>query len=74
MDNIFNKQECSFQQDSLPGHKALSTKSWLEMNVMDYIRAEDSPPPSTDLNLLHYDLWAVLKNVLPLNVMIIWSP
>lgn len=59
---MFNNQEWSFQQDSAPGHKARSTQSWLETNVSDFIRAEDWPSSSPDLNPLDYDLWSVLES------------
>jgi transposase len=59
---MFNNQVWSFQQDSAPGHKARSTQSWLEANVSDFIRAEDWPSSSPDLNPLDYNLWSILKS------------
>ena len=59
---MFNNQVWSFQQDSAPVHKARSTQSWLEVNVSDFIRAEDWPSSSTDLNQLDYDLSSVLES------------
>ncbi|KAG6450211.1 hypothetical protein O3G_MSEX006429 [Manduca sexta] len=59
---MFNNQVWSFQQDSAPGHKARSTQSWLESNASDFIRAEDWPSSSPDLNPLDYDLWSVLES------------
>ena len=59
---MFNNQVWSFQQDSAPGHKARSTLSWLEVNVSDFIRAEDWPSSSPDHNPLDYDLWPVLES------------
>ncbi|XP_045449594.1 uncharacterized protein LOC123658195 [Melitaea cinxia] len=50
------------KQDLAPGHKARSTQSWLETNVLDF-RAEDWSSSSSDLNLLDYDLWSVLENM-----------
>jgi transposase len=59
---MFNIHVWSFQQDSAPGHKARSTQSWLEANVLDFIRAEDWPSSSPDLNPLDYDLWSILES------------
>lgn len=59
--SLFNNEAWTFQQDSAPGHKAKTTQKWLEENVPDFIRAEDWPSSSPDLNPLDYELWSVLE-------------
>lgn len=61
--SLFKNQPWSFQQDSAPGHKAKSTQKWLEENVPDFIKAEDWPSSSPDLNPLDYELWSVLEQM-----------
>lgn len=58
-----NASDWSFQQDSAPAHKARSTQRWLEINVPDFIKADDWPSASPDLNPLDYKLWSVLEDM-----------
>lgn len=58
---LFKNKPWVFQQDSAPGHKAKTTQRWLENNVPAFIRAEDWPSGSPDLNPLDYCLWSLLE-------------
>jgi hypothetical protein len=60
---IFNGQEWVFQQDSVRAHKAKTTEEWLRRNLLAFIRAENWPSGSPDLNPLNCKLWAVLKDM-----------
>jgi transposase len=62
-DTMFKNIHWTFQQDSAPGHKARTTQIWLERNVPDFIRADDWPSSSPDLNPLDYKLWSVLEDM-----------
>ncbi|XP_045536677.1 uncharacterized protein LOC123721594 [Papilio machaon] len=53
----------TFQQDFAPCHKARTTQGWLETNVPDFIRVEDWPSSSLDLNTLDFKLWSVLEDM-----------
>ncbi|UYV72962.1 hypothetical protein LAZ67_10001281 [Cordylochernes scorpioides] len=56
-----NGEHWIFQQDSAPAHKAKSTQQWLGTNVPDFIKANEWPSGSPDLNPLDYSLWAYLE-------------
>jgi hypothetical protein len=43
--------------------KAKTTQEWLRRNVSAFIRAEDWPSGSPDLNPRDYKLWAVLEDM-----------
>ncbi|UYV82768.1 hypothetical protein LAZ67_22000800 [Cordylochernes scorpioides] len=58
---MFNGEHWIFQQDSAPAHKAKSTQQWLETNVPEFIKANEWPSESPDLNPLDYSLWAYLE-------------
>jgi hypothetical protein len=60
---LFSGQNCVFQQDSVPAHKAKMTWEWLRRNVPAFISAEDWPSGSPDFNPLSYNLWAVLEDM-----------
>ncbi|XP_045457904.1 uncharacterized protein LOC123668157 [Melitaea cinxia] len=51
------------KQDSAPGHKERTTQVWLETSVLDFIRVEDWPSSSPDLNPLDFKLWSVLEDM-----------
>ncbi|UYV62984.1 hypothetical protein LAZ67_2002741, partial [Cordylochernes scorpioides] len=55
------KQHWIFQQDSAPAHKVKSTQQCLETNVPEFIKANEWPSGSPDLNPLGYSLWAYLE-------------
>lgn len=58
---LFKGQHWVFQQDSAPAHKAKSTQDWLRTNVPAFIKSEDWPSGSPDLNPLDYKLWSELE-------------
>ena len=60
---VFNGQKWVFQQDSAPAYKAKTTQEWLLQNVLAFIRAEDWPSGSPDLDPLDYKLWVVLGDM-----------
>ncbi|XP_026331397.1 uncharacterized protein LOC113238779, partial [Hyposmocoma kahamanoa] len=50
-----------FQQDSAPAHRAKSTQDWQAAREIDFIRHEDWPSSSPDLNPLDYKIWQHLE-------------
>lgn len=60
-DTLFAGKYWVFQQDSAPSHKAKTTQRWLEANLPGFIRSEDWPSSSPDLNPLDYSLWTELE-------------
>ncbi|CAK1582034.1 unnamed protein product [Parnassius mnemosyne] len=50
-----------FQQDLAPAHRAKSTQDWLAARETDFIRHEDWPSSSPDLNPLDYKIWQQLE-------------
>lgn len=54
---MFENRHWIFQQDSAPAHKAKSTQDWLTTRGIDFIRHEDWPSSSPDLNPLDYKIW-----------------
>ncbi|CAK1588018.1 unnamed protein product [Parnassius mnemosyne] len=50
-----------FYQDSAPAHRAKSTQDWLAAREIDFIRHEDWPSSSPDLNPLDYKIWQHLE-------------
>jgi hypothetical protein len=59
----FNVQECVFQQDSAPVHKAKTTQEWLQRKLLAFISAGNWPSGSPDLNPLDCKLSAVLEDM-----------
>lgn len=58
---MFNNRHWVFQQDSAPAHRAKSTQDWLAAREIDFIRHEDWPSSSPDLNPLDYKIWQRLE-------------
>nr|BAG15923.1 transposase [Bombyx mandarina]BAG15924.1 transposase [Bombyx mandarina]BAG15925.1 transposase [Bombyx mandarina] len=58
---MFNNRHWVFQQDSAPAHRAKSTQDWLAAGEIDFIRHEDWPSSSPDLNPLDYKIWQHLE-------------
>lgn len=58
---MFNNKHWVFQQDSAPAHRAKSTQDWLAAREIDFIRHEDWPSSSPDLNPLDYKIWQHLE-------------
>ncbi|KAI8440600.1 hypothetical protein MSG28_001821 [Choristoneura fumiferana] len=50
-----------FQQDSAPAHKAKTTQAWFGRQKIDFIRHEDWPSSSPNLNPLDFKIWQVLE-------------
>jgi len=55
-------EEWTFQQDGATIHTARRTQEWCEdkKNVPDFIRKDQWPPRSPDLNPLDYSIWSIL--------------
>ena len=51
-DRLYPKKNWIFQQDSAPSHRSKTTQEWLYVNCPKFIKQEDWPPSSPDLNLL----------------------
>ncbi|CAK1588447.1 unnamed protein product [Parnassius mnemosyne] len=58
---MFNNRHWEFQQDSAPAHRAKGTQDWLAARDFDFIRHEDWPSSSPDLNPLDYKIWQHLE-------------
>lgn len=48
-------------QDGATSHTANDTQDWLERRVPDYIKKNQWPPRSPDLNPLDYSIWSILE-------------
>ena len=60
---LFQNKHWTFQQDSVPAHKAGSMQVWREGHVPDFISMAEWPSSSPDLNPLDYKLWSVLEGI-----------
>jgi len=49
-----------FQQDGAPAHTASLAQDWLSRNCPEFIRKEEWPPNSPDLNPLDYHVWGAM--------------
>jgi len=49
-----------FQQDGAPAHTASLAQDWLSRNCPEFIRKEEWPPNSPDLNPLEYRVWGAM--------------
>jgi DDE superfamily endonuclease len=49
-----------FQQDGAPAHTARTTQQWIEQNSPDFIKKDEWPPNSPDLNPLDYHVWGAM--------------
>ncbi|GAV09029.1 hypothetical protein RvY_18633 [Ramazzottius varieornatus] len=54
-------REVIFYQGKAPCHVAKTTQSYLEANLPSFIRKNDTPPNSPDLDPLDYGIWSALK-------------
>ncbi|CAG9794164.1 unnamed protein product [Diatraea saccharalis] len=50
---VLRNEVWTFQHNSAPGHKARTTQIWLEQNVPHFIKGDDWPSASPDLNPLN---------------------
>ena len=51
----------TFQQDSVPAHRAQSTQQWISTHFPDFISPREWPPYSPDLNPMDYSVWSILE-------------
>jgi transposase len=49
-----------FQQDGAPAHTANKTQDWLKQNTPEFIKKDEWPPNSPDLNPLDYFIWSAM--------------
>ena len=59
---MFFGESFIFQQDGAPAHTSNTTQEWLKANIPDFIRKEEWPPCSPDLNPLDYSIWSILES------------
>ena len=50
----------TFQQDGAPAHTARQAQEWLTLNCPDFIKKDDWPPNSPDLNPLDFHVWGAM--------------
>ena len=50
----------TWQQDGATAHTANDTQQWLENECSDWIKKDEWPPKSPDLNPLDYGIWGIL--------------
>ena len=58
----------TIQQYEARCHTANSVTNYFNDNVPDYVRKENWPPNSCDLNLLDYTIWDIMKKILYKNL------
>lgn len=58
----FKKRKWLFQQDGAPAHTAKLTQQWFENNAVDFIRKEEWPGYSPDLNPMDFAIWGYLES------------
>jgi hypothetical protein len=52
----------AFQQDGAPAHTSHHAQDWLEQNTPDFIRKDEWPPNSPDLNPLDFHVWGAMMH------------
>ena len=58
--NLMPNKNFIFQQDGAPAHTSQRTQEWLEENSPDFIKKDEWPPNSPDLNPLDFHVWGVM--------------
>ena len=48
------------QQDGAPAHTSRQSQEWLQENCPDFIKKDEWPPNSPDLNPLDFSVWGVM--------------
>ena len=65
-----NRNAWTFQQDSAPSHASIKenptkfkipTQKWLDEHFPDFIKKDEWPAASPDLNPLDYSIWSILE-------------
>ena len=49
-----------FQQDGAPAHTARLAQEWIHQHCPDFIKKDEWPPNSPDLNPLDYHVWGAM--------------
>ena len=58
---LYPENDFIFQQDGAPSHTSNATQSHLEQVVPHFIKKDQWPPQSPDLNLMDYTIWDPLS-------------
>ena len=51
-----------FQQDGAPAHTAKETQEWCDETFFDFVRKNEWPPSSPDLNPMDFSIWSILES------------
>ena len=49
-----------FQQDGAPGHSSRLAQEWIERHSPEFVKKDQWPPNSPDLNPLDYHVWGAM--------------
>jgi len=52
--------EFLFQQDGAPAHTSKQAQDWLEHNCPEFVKKDEWPPNSPDLNPMDFSIWGVM--------------
>jgi hypothetical protein len=52
--------EFVFQQDGAPAHTSQQAQDWLQQHCPEFVRKDEWPPNSPDLNPLDYFVWSAM--------------
>ena len=58
---MFQGQSFIFQQDGSPAYTANITHAWLQQNIPEFIRKDEWPPYSPDLNPMDFSIRSILE-------------
>lgn len=58
--NLSPNNNFIFQQDGAPAHASRHAQEWLEQNTPDFIKKDEWPPNSPDLNPLDFHIWGAM--------------
>ena len=58
---LYPQGDYVFQQDGAPSHTSHMSQAFLEENTPGFIRKDDWPPQSPDLNPMDYSVWNSLS-------------